>query len=1139
MGFEACDGGNAMATTITTGDIAIVAYQSDNSGGSLNREFFQFVLLKPVTTGTIIYFTDAGYRTDTGKWNAAAGAGGTSSEGLVRWTAQSDLAAGAVVTYLGGASNTTASTTEWQHLDPTTGAAITTNNLSLSNTGDSLYALVNPTFAGTDNLGATAVTALFFGVSTTTGDGFDPTFPTAQPTVGTALAPGLTDGVNAIAISRIGGAGGTLSANGRYDETAAGSVESGSAAAIRASIMNEANWTRATTGAPITPNSGHAAGTFAVALPTTLAAGDIAFSAYQADNSGGEYNGDAFEFVLLRDVTAGTILYFTDGGFQTDVARFRTNEGLLRWTAQTDLAAGAIVTFRGNTASGVFVNSAEWTGLDPATGAVVTTGTFSLASAGDSIHAFQNPVFGGTNALNGTAIAALSIGGLDGFEAVHTSASSTAETGLATGLTDGVNAVSFVGRANARYDETAPGSVEIGTAAQVRASLNNDAYWLTFFTPGGGVPSGVFNPGGHAPGTFVVGTNTAPTIAVNTGSTVAEGGTDTIVATELSASDAQQGPGAVTYTITTAVTNGTLRLNGAALALNGTFTQADINANLVTYLHNGGETTTASFGFSVSDGVGGVLAGQVFTFTVTPVDDAPVAVADAAATTEATTVAIAVVANDTDVDGGPKAVASVNGTAITAGGAGVTLASGAVVRLNLLGELVYDPNGQFNYLVSVLKAATNPAYAASATDSFSYALNGGSSATVTVTVNGIDTAGDQLRGTIGNNTVLGTALADYINISQGGTDVVDGGNGNDIIFTGSGFDASDSIDGGAGTDQITLRGSYTGTIGNIVNTEFLGFLSGTSTRFGGDSTARYSYDVTTTNATVAAGLAYIVQANELVAGENLRFDGSAETDGSFVIYAGRGNDTLIGGAGADAFFFGEGGRFTAADSVNGGGGTDQLNLRGAYTVVFGATTLTNVETIALLSASTAGVSAEAPAYTYTLTLADATVAAGQVLRIAAGGLTAAESARVNGSAETNGSFVMTGGAGADILTGGSGADTLVGGLGADTLTGGGGADVFQYRSPAETAVAARDTITDFRVGDLIDLAAIDAVAGGADNPFTFIGTAAFGNVAGQLRVTDLGGGSYRVEGDIDGVGGADFAINVTSDHGFTAADFIL
>ncbi len=70
------------------------------------------------------------------------------------------------------------------------------------------------------------------------------------------------------------------------------------------------------------------------------------------------------------------------------------------------------------------------------------------------------------------------------------------------------------------------------------------------------------------------------------------------------------------------------------------------------------------------------------------------------------------------------------------------------------------------------------------------------------------------------------------------------------------------------------------------------------------------------------------------------------------------------------------------------------------------------------------------------------------------------------------------------------------------MKGAGGEDVFVFASAAHSAAgAARDVIMDFAAGiDTLDLAAIDAVAGGADDAFSFIGQNAF-DAAGQIRAT--------------------------------------
>jgi len=114
----------------------------------------------------------------------------------------------------------------------------------------------------------------------------------------------------------------------------------------------------------------------------------------------------------------------------------------------------------------------------------------------------------------------------------------------------------------------------------------------------------------------------APVIAANSALTVSEGATGTVTATLLSTTDADTENTSVTYTVGTAPTNGTLKNNGTALTAGGTFTQADISSNYVTYTHDGSETTADSFTFTVSDGTN-TLTPQNFNITVNPANDAP------------------------------------------------------------------------------------------------------------------------------------------------------------------------------------------------------------------------------------------------------------------------------------------------------------------------------------------------------------------------------------------------------------------------------------------------------------------------------------------------------------------------------------
>ena len=137
---------------------------------------------------------------------------------------------------------------------------------------------------------------------------------------------------------------------------------------------------------------------------------------------------------------------------------------------------------------------------------------------------------------------------------------------------------------------------------------------------------------------IVMAVNDAPTVAVNTGSTVAEGGTDTISSAELAVTDVEQAAGALTYTIGTGPAYGRLELTTAPGTTATTFTQADLAANRLIYLHNGSETTSDSFTFTVSDGVGGSLGPTTMTLTITPVNDMPTIMSDGGGATAAITV---------------------------------------------------------------------------------------------------------------------------------------------------------------------------------------------------------------------------------------------------------------------------------------------------------------------------------------------------------------------------------------------------------------------------------------------------------------------------------------------------------------------
>jgi Ca2+-binding RTX toxin-like protein len=138
--------------------------------------------------------------------------------------------------------------------------------------------------------------------------------------------------------------------------------------------------------------------------------------------------------------------------------------------------------------------------------------------------------------------------------------------------------------------------------------------------------------------------------------------------------------------------------------------------------------------------------------------------------------------------------------------------------------------------------------------------------------------------------------------------------------------------------------------------------------------------------------------------------------------------------------------------------------------------------------------------------------------------------------------VLAGGDGADTITGLEGTDTITGGAGIDRLTGGSGADRFVYAATGDAvAGGSSEIITDFSQGsDKIDLSGIDADTGtGGDQAFSFIGTAAFSNVAGQLRYATTPSGSRTIYGDVNGDGVTDFQLQLTGSITLAAGDFIL
>ncbi|MEZ5537271.1 MAG: IPTL-CTERM sorting domain-containing protein [Thiolinea sp.] len=273
------------------------------------------------------------------------------------------------------------------------------------------------------------------------------------------------------------------------------------------------------------------------------------------------------------------------------------------------------------------------------------------------------------------------------------------------------------------------------------------------------------------------GTGNTDPVANNDSATVVEGGTINI---DVLGNDTDADNDNLTIT---AKTNGA---NGGTVTL--------VNDSSVTYTPAAGFVGTDSFTYTITDGEGGSSTATV-TVTVTakqPANNAPVAVADTATVQAGGSVAIDVLANDTDADGDTLSLDSV-----------ADPANGTVTLQN--GNVLYVPDTGF-----------------SGTDTFSYTVSDGKdpvSGSVTVTVtspndndgDGISNADEAILGTdpdnpdtdgdgIGDGIEVGDVSAPVDTDRDGTIDALDEDDDNDTILT-----VYENYNGGSPRDDDTDR----------------------------------------------------------------------------------------------------------------------------------------------------------------------------------------------------------------------------------------------------------------------------------------------------------------------------------------------
>ncbi len=303
--------------------------------------------------------------------------------------------------------------------------------------------------------------------------------------------------------------------------------------------------------------------------------------------------------------------------------------------------------------------------------------------------------------------------------------------------------------------------------------------------------------------------------------------------------------------VDTSGTNGTVAFNDGANTL--TYTASNFEELAV------GQTATDTLIYTVTDGYG-VTQDVTVTFTVTGVNDDPVAQDDYGTVDEDNTFSANVFADngngaDSDIDTGDTFVVSaVSGGSVGSASAG---SDGGLFTINSNGALTFDPNGDFEYL----------AVGESQDTTITYTINDGNggtdTATVTITVTGVndDPVGNADGVAIDENEItanLHTTLlsndtdvdvSDVLNIIAVDTSATTGfvtfnDDANILLYSASGFDhlgegvtATDTFvytvsDGNGGTQDVTVTVTVTGVNDDPTAQEDL-FTTGENATFSG------------------------------------------------------------------------------------------------------------------------------------------------------------------------------------------------------------------------------------------------------------------------------------------------------------------
>lgn len=227
-------------TTLAAGDVMIIGWNADksntNTGGAWpsGDNDICFLLLKNISAGTVIFFTDLGW-VSTGfqsNGNGTCVASGAQSDGCIRWTASSNMAAGTQVRIgvcygLVASSGIVAGMLSSPSTAPGGPSGSSTGYMSLSIGSDEIYAFQSSNNAAPFSGTITLIAAVHYGNTWST------TLTQCQTISTVSNDPGSNVGGYAFLWSTP-----TPDDNGRYSGTM-----SGDANTLRTNILNTSNWT--------------------------------------------------------------------------------------------------------------------------------------------------------------------------------------------------------------------------------------------------------------------------------------------------------------------------------------------------------------------------------------------------------------------------------------------------------------------------------------------------------------------------------------------------------------------------------------------------------------------------------------------------------------------------------------------------------------------------------------------------------------------------------------------------------------------------------------------------------------------------------------------------------------------------------